>query len=108
MPEWNAAIARIYPPAAKDFEIFMRKRVQSLLEPTKQPEARLALDRFGKELAQFERLPAEQALQENRQAAGQLTGGLHAQLLALIVEKRRAWADDWSHAEPTLSYDLIA
>lgn len=99
LPEWIAAISRIYPPAAKDFEINMRKRAQSLLEPTKQPDARLAMNRFEQELALFERLPAEQALQENRPAAGELTGGLQAPMLALITEKRRAWVDDWSRAE---------
>ncbi len=99
MPEWSAAINQMYPPAAKDFDTQMRKRAQALLEPTKRGDSRLAFDRFEAELGMFEMLPFEKAMRDGSAAAVQLTGGLNAQLIALITDKRRAWADAWSRME---------
>jgi hypothetical protein len=102
LPEWSAAINRIHPPAAKDFDIQMRNCAGELLVPTKRPEARLALDRFETELAMFDRMPFEQSLRDNLPAAVRLTGGLQADLLTTLTARRRAWADDWSRAQQSV------
>lgn len=100
MPDWSAAINRIHPPAAKPFDAQMRARANDLLVPTRRPEARLALSRFERDLALFDRLPFEQSLQDATPAAMQLTGGLQNDMFALVVARRRAWAEEWSRPEP--------
>lgn len=101
MPDWSVAINQIHPPAAKDFDVRMRKHAQALLEPAKRVDARIALDRFEDELRMFERMPFEKSLRDAATTAVQLTGGLNAQMIGLITEKRKAWADAWSRVEFT-------
>jgi hypothetical protein len=100
-PQWIAAIQRLHPPAAKDFDVYMRRRAMDLLAATRRTEARQSLDRFERELAMFASLPVEPMLRRPQASLVHITGGLHVQLADRISELRRAWVDDWSRAQQT-------
>jgi hypothetical protein len=99
MPQWATAIAQVYPPAARDFDTQLKRWAQALLDPSRRPQAILTISRFEQELADFQSLPFEDDLRSGSVAAIELCAGQHEQVLSVVVEQRRAWADDWSRPE---------
>ena len=91
---WVARIGQIQPDAATLFAGRFRTYIRWLGEPSRRPEAILAMDRFQRQLARFHPLPHEDQLREG--GAIVATGGLSRELTGTIEQARQRWAQAWS------------
>ncbi len=91
---WVARIGGIHPDATTRFAGRIRTYIQWLGEPSRRPEAILAMDRFQRQLALFHPLPHEDRLREGLAIVA--TGGLSRELTRTIDQARKRWAQAWS------------
>ncbi len=92
LPNWIDTLSLLAPRSAGLVKGQIEKLSRWLLDPTRRPDAVLALDRLEQQLHLFYPLPFERRLRRADREVIKATGARHEQLVQVIDERRRQWA----------------
>ncbi|MCH8315259.1 MAG: hypothetical protein IIA64_04735 [Planctomycetes bacterium] len=91
LPNWIDTLSLLAPRSAGLLKGQIEKLSRWLLDPTRRPDAVLALDRLEQQLHLFHPLPFERRLRRADREVIKATGARHEQLVQVIDERRRQW-----------------
>ena len=99
LPSWIDTLSLLAPRSAGRVKAQIEKLSRWLLDPTRRPDAVLALDRLEQQLHLFYPLPFERRLRRADREVITATGARHEQLVQVIDKRRRQWAQAFAEGD---------